>query len=59
MGRSPTTRRGPLPHPHVVADDPNLTRFAGVLPFVHFCETLDLPGLLTAAIPAEIGRAHV
>jgi len=52
MGRSSTTRRGPLPRPRVVADDPHLTRFAGVLPFVHFCEALGLPGLLNAAVPA-------
>ena len=58
MGRSSTTRRGPLPQPRVVADDPNLTRFAGVLPFVHFCETLRLPTLLSAAV-SEGGRKRI
>lgn len=56
MGRSSTTRRGPLPHPKVVADDPTLTRFAGVLPFIHFCEALDLPALLMAVVPAPTRR---
>ena len=58
MGRSSTTRRGPLPQPTVRADDPNLTRFAGVLPFVHFCESLDLPALLSAVV-APVGRVRV
>lgn len=58
MGRSSTTRRGPLPHPTVRADDPHLTRFAGVLPFVHFCESLDLPGLLTR-VASPVGRLRV
>lgn len=58
MGRSSTTRRGPLPHPIVRADDPHLTRFAGVLPFVHFCEALDLP-LLLSHVAAPVGRVRV
>ena len=58
MGRSSTTRRGPLPYPTVRADDPNLTRFAGVLPFVHFCESLDLPALLSG-VAAPMGRVRV
>lgn len=58
MGRSSTTRRGPLPRPKVVADDPHLTRFAGVLPFVRFCAALDLPGLLMAVAPRR-GRKRV
>jgi len=58
MGRSSTTRRGPLPDPTVRADDPNLTRFAGVLPFVRFCEAIDLPHMLSF-IPAPVGRTRV
>lgn len=58
MGRSSTTRRGPLPHPTVRVDDPHLTRFAGVLPFVHFCHALDLPRLLTMVVPAA-GRKRI
>ena len=58
MGRSSTTRSGPLPHPSVRADDPHLTRFAGVLPFVHFCQAIDLPFLLTAVVPPA-GRKRV
>ena len=50
MGRRSTTRRGPLPRPQVRADDPTLTRFAGILPFIHFCEALDLPALLQLAM---------
>lgn len=52
MGRSSTTRRGPLPRPEVRADDATLTRFAGVLPFVRFCHALDLPALLKGVAPA-------
>ncbi len=58
MGRSSTTRRGPLPHPTVRADDPHLTRFAGVVPFVHFCDTLGLPQLLSAVVPPT-GRTRI
>ena len=39
MGRSSTTKRGSLPRPTVRADDPHLTRFAGAIPFIRFCES--------------------
>lgn len=39
MGRSSTTKRGSLPRPTVRADDPRLTRFAGAIPFIRFCES--------------------
>lgn len=52
MGRSSTTRRGPLPRPDVRADDATLTRFAGVLPFVRYCHALDLPALLKVVVPS-------
>lgn len=60
MGRSSTTRRGPLPAPEVRSDDQSLTRFAGMLPFIRFCsETLELPrGLLFAAPRAGRARKH-
>lgn len=44
MGRSNLTRRGPLPSPQVRADDPALTRFAGVIPAIRYMsEVLELP----------------
>lgn len=43
MGRSITTRRGPLPAPVVQANDGNLTQFSGVVPLVRFMnEKLDI-----------------
>jgi len=58
VGRSSTTRRGPLPRPTVRADDSTLTRFAGVLPFVHFCQDLGLPSLLGQVAPCGRKRVH-
>lgn len=50
MGRSSTTKSGPLPAPEVRLDDESLTRFAGMLPFIRFCaETLKLPHALAGA----------
>lgn len=50
MGRSSTTKRGPMPAPHVRPDDESLTRFAGMVPFITFCsETLEIPQLLAVA----------
>lgn len=50
MGRSSTTKRGPMPAPQVRTDDESLTRFAGMVPFITFCsETLEVPQLLALA----------
>jgi len=50
VGRSSTTKSGPLPAPEVRLDDESLTRFAGMLPFIRFCaETLKLPHALAGA----------
>jgi Transposase DDE domain group 1 len=50
VGRSSTTKRGPMPAPEVRTDDTSLTRFAGMVPFVTFCsEVLELPQRLALA----------
>ena len=44
MGRSSTTRRGPLPAPVVHANDETLTRYAGMVPAIRFLSgELQLP----------------
>lgn len=58
MGRSNTTRRGPLPRPEVRADDPSLTRFAGVLPLARFCSEIGLGRALRGVAPAGRSRVH-
>lgn len=56
MGRSITTRRGPLPRPEVRADDRTLTRFAGLVPVLSFMtERLELPQRL-ALVVGDTGR---
>jgi len=57
MGRRNTTARGPLPAPAVRADDPNLTRFAGLVPFIRYMsEELELPQQLKEVIDEPAGR---
>lgn len=59
MGRSNTTRRGPLPQPEVRTDDATLTRFAGMVPIIRFAnEALELPARLRLAVPPR-GRKRV
>ncbi len=36
MGRSKPSRRGPLPEPTILANDPTLTAFSGAVPFIRF-----------------------
>jgi len=58
VGRSSTTKSGPLPAPEVRPDDNTLTRFAGMLPFIRFCsEVLELPQQLALVAPS-VGRAR-
>lgn len=51
MGRSNTSRRGPLPNPSVHADDSTLTSFSGIVPLIRYIEeNLDIgPALLRVA----------
>src|SRR5690349_22000906 len=57
MGRSNTTRRGPLPAPEVRADDPNLTRFAGLVPVIRFASHhLELPARLLDVVDPTRGE---
>ena len=60
MGRSNTTRRGPLPAPEVRADDPNLTRLAGLVLSIRFmAEKLHLwEGLSWVADPTKGERKY-
>lgn len=56
MGRSNTTRRGPLPAPEVRADDSNLTRFAGLVPVIRFASHhLELPQRLLEVVDPTKG----
>ena len=58
MGRSNTTRRGPLPTPNVQFRETTLTRYAGAVPLLRFLnERLELPQRLAVAVPA-VGRAR-
>lgn len=51
MGRSITTRRGPQASPEVRADDPTLTSFAGLIPFIKFLdEVLEIPSRLALVV---------
>lgn len=57
MGRTNTTRRGPLPAPEVRADDPNLTRFAGLVPIIRFMTgVLQLPQALAGVVDPTKGE---
>lgn len=60
MGRTNTTRRGPLPAPKVRADDPNLTRYAGLVPVIRFMTgVLRLPqALAEVADPTKGERIY-
>ena len=54
MGRTNTTRRGPLPAPDVQLCETTLTRYAGAVPVLrYFNEVLELPQRLADAVPAE------
>ena len=51
MGRTNQTQRGPLPKPEVRPDERTLTRFAGLVPLIHFLSGhLQLPKKILAAI---------
>lgn len=53
------TRRGRLPRPEVRADDPTLTRFAGLIPLILFMtEVLGIPRLLKKVVNHR-GRRRV
>ena len=53
------TRRGRLPRPEVRADDPALTRFAGLIPLILFMtEALGIPALLKKVVNYR-GRRRV
>lgn len=57
MGRSNTTRRGPLPAPRIRADDPHLTRFAGLVPLIRFAtHELDLQQRLLDVVDPTKGE---
>jgi len=59
MGRSITSRRGPLPAPSVVADDATLTQFSGLVPLIRFAVgKLDIIAGLRRAVPAD-GKKRV
>lgn len=59
MGRSNTTRRGPLPRPSIHADDSTLTSFSGILPLIRFIEEkLDIGPSLLKVTPRD-GRLRV
>ena len=54
MGRSNTSRRGPLPAPEVRADEDTLTRFAGTIPLIKYLsEVLELPLKLDLVVDYE------
>jgi hypothetical protein len=58
VGRSNTTKRGPLPSPDVQLSETTLTRYAGAVPLLRYLnEVLELPQRLLQAVPAE-GRAR-
>ena len=62
LGRRNTTRRGPLPaggapSPEGRADDPNLTRFAALVPVIRFMTgVLELPQALARVVDATKGE---
>lgn len=57
MGRSNTTCRGPLPAPRIRADDPHLTRFAGLVPLIRFAtHELDLQQRLLDVVDPTKGE---
>ena len=59
MGRSNTTRSGPLPTPEVRADDATLTSFSGLVPFLKFVlEDLGLAAALQKVAPPD-GKRRV
>ncbi len=59
MGRSNTTRRGPLPAPEVVANDASLTRFSGMVPFIRYLtHSLDMVAGLRRVLPPD-GKRRV
>lgn len=54
MGRTNTTRRGPLPAPDVQFSETTLTRYAGAVPVLrYFNEVLELPQHLSHAVRPE------
>ena len=54
MGRSNTTRRGPLPSPEVRADDRTLTSFSGIVPFLKYVlEDLGVAPALRRVAPPD------
>lgn len=56
----PTSRRGPLPRPAVVADDVSLTRFAGMVPLIRYMtEVLRVPERLKAAWGVDLAQRRV
>lgn len=57
MGRRNQTRRGPLPAPEIRADDPTLTRFSGLVPFMRFAEEkLHLVQALSDVVGSPAGK---
>jgi len=51
MGRNNTTQRGPQASPENRADDPTLTSFAGLIPFIKFLyEVLEIPPRLALVV---------
>ena len=59
MGRSNSTRRGPLPAPIVLPNDLTLTQFSGLAPFIRFLvESLDIVSGLRRALPPD-GKKRV
>lgn len=47
MGRSISSRRGPLPRPLVTTDDRTLTQFSGMVPVLRYLsEVLGIPAAL-------------
>ncbi len=58
MGRTNTSRRGPLPKPEVHFSETTLTSYAGAVPLLQFLnERLELPQLLSLAVPTT-GRSR-
>lgn len=54
MGRSNTTKRGPLPDPDVQFSETTLTAHAGAVPLIRFLnDRLELPALLAVAVPSS------
>ena len=54
MGRSITSRRGPLPAPEVFANDSTLTQFSGIMPLARYLvEELDLVRRLSQVVGTD------